>query len=162
LNALLPGLGSLSFSVINPAADSAAPQLTRAALSATSINLSQAGAGPLSLTIGTTDNLSGFDSAGFSFRSPSGNSSQFFFVDEFLSGSGLNGSFVGSINLGSNAEAGTWTLSSVSLDDQAGNSRNASGAAALNALLPGLGALSFQVLNSGIQPPPPLTRQPRS
>jgi hypothetical protein len=158
LNALLPGLGSLSFSVINPAADSAAPQLTRAALSATSINLSQPGAGPLSLTIGATDNLSGFDSGSFSFRSPSGNTSRTFFVDEFLSGSDLSGSFVGSINLGPStfgpsAEAGTWTLSNVFLDDQAGNSRSASTTTELNALLPGLGSLSFQVL-TGTPPLP--------
>jgi hypothetical protein len=147
LNALLPGLGSLSFSVINPSLDAVAPQLTRAALSATTVDLTQPGAGRLSLTIGATDNRSGFDTASFNFRSPSGNSSTSFFVNGFLSGSGLNGSFVGSINLGPNAEAGTWTLSNASLRDQAGNSRNASSAAELNSLLAGLGSLSFSVVN---------------
>ncbi|WP_236550482.1 hypothetical protein, partial [Cyanobium sp. Copco_Reservoir_LC18] len=49
--------------------DTSAPQITSAALSATSVDLSQPGAGGIRLTLGVSDAISGFDIGFINFTS---------------------------------------------------------------------------------------------
>ena len=154
LETLLPGLSGLSFQVINPLADSIAPQLRSFALNTTVVDLGQSASGSVGLTIGVADDLSGYVNGTFDFLSPSGNQSFSIYVDQYLSGTPLQGSFFGSNALDAAAEAGSWLLASATLRDAAGNqSVGHRFDGSLAALLPNLPALAFEVVRPDLSLP---------
>ncbi|MCB8760260.1 DUF7035 domain-containing protein [Planktothrix agardhii] len=140
---------SLSFTVTNVNSDAVAPELVGVSLTATSVDASS-GQGSMGVELQVSDNSSGFSSGSVSFSSPSGqNSFELYLPDDpsyLVSGTELAGTY--SINdlLPQGAEAGTWTFSSLYLDDDAGNSRNYDGNA-LQLLGINPNSLSFTVTN---------------
>lgn len=154
LELLLPGLSTLSFQVINPLADAIAPTLTSASLNTTTVDFGQPGAGPVGLTIGIADDLSGFLNGSFDFLSPSGNQTFSIYVDKYLAGTSLTGTFFGSSPLDATAEAGTWILGTAALRDASGNLAVGSRFdGSLSSLLPALNTLSFSVVRPDLNLP---------
>jgi hypothetical protein len=117
---------SLSFTVTNVNSDGVAPELVGVNLTATSVDASS-GQGSMGVELQVSDNSSGFNYGFVSFSSPSGQKDFDLYLQDdpsyLVSGTELAGTY--SINdlLPQGAEAGTWTFSSLSLDDDAGNSR---------------------------------------
>jgi hypothetical protein len=113
------------------AGDSTAPTIVSYAFSTQTVNLSGNSAAPFQVTAQITDNLSGNAGEGYTssptqlrLRSPSKKQ----FVDVMLSdlqrisGTSTNGTFAGTGRIAPMSEAGTWTVESLLLVDQVGNS----------------------------------------
>ena len=113
------------------AGDTTAPKIVSYAFSTQSVNLTGNSAAPFQVTAQITDDLSGNAGEGYTssptqlrLRSPSGKQ----FVDVMLSdyqrisGTSTNGTFAGTGRIAPMSEAGTWTVESLLLVDQVGNS----------------------------------------
>ncbi|MCF3586290.1 FG-GAP-like repeat-containing protein [Planktothrix agardhii 1803] len=115
---------SLSFTVTNVNSDAVAPELIGVNLTATSVDVSS-GQGSMGVKLQVSDNSSGFNYGSVSFSSPSGqNSFGLYLRDDpsyLVSGTELAGTYSIKELLPEGAEAGTWTFSSLSLSDDAGN-----------------------------------------
>ena len=121
---------SLSFTVTNVNSDGVAPELVGVNLTATSVDASS-GQGSMGVELQVSDNSSGFNYGFVSFSSPSGQKDFDLYLQDdpsyLVSGTELAGTY--SINdlLPEGTEVGTWTFSSLYLNDDAGNSRNYDG-----------------------------------
>jgi hypothetical protein len=123
------GITQTSFQIAygpNPApgteSDSLAPSIQSFSLDSTSLDPSQPGGAFLSGRLSFRDNLSGFSNGSVGFRSDSGQSTTLYFdASDIISGTELGGVAFGSSQLNANAAAGTWRLTSISLQDKANN-----------------------------------------
>ena len=115
---------SLSVTPYDPASDKTAPTITSLALAPTSIDTSDA-ARTIKATVRVTDNLAGFSYGSVNFRSPSGRQSAYASFSSWnkTSGTDLDGTYESTMTVNRYAEPGTWKVDSVSLSDQASNSR---------------------------------------
>ncbi|MFN9174540.1 MAG: hypothetical protein ACK58N_08525 [Synechocystis sp.] len=107
------------------ASDGVAPTLIGASLGSSSVDASS-GEGRIRVQLQVGDNSSGFQGGFISFRSPSGSSSLSVSLSDpnnLISGTELSGTYGGGTLLSRFAEAGTWTFSSLNLQDDASNSR---------------------------------------
>ena len=113
--------------------DTLAPQIQSYAFSTQTVNLQGNSAGVFQVTAQITDNLAGNAGEGYissptqmRLRSPSGQQ----FVDVMLSdlqrtaGTPTNGTFTGTGRIAPYSETGTWTVESLMLVDQVGNTMN--------------------------------------
>ncbi|CAD5914359.1 Extracellular matrix protein 3 [Planktothrix agardhii] len=104
--------------------DEVAPELVGVNLTARSVDASS-GQGSMGVELQVSDNSSGFSSGYVSFSSPSGqNDFTLYLRDDpsyLVSGTELAGTYSIKELLPEGAEAGTWTFSSLSLSDDAGN-----------------------------------------
>jgi hypothetical protein len=150
----LAPLQDLHFEVINDNPDTTPPTLTFASLSQSSIDISAAELPPLSLSIGVSDDLSGYEGGYFQFTSPSGEESVAINMSRwnFVEGSLREGTFFGTTAPYATMELGQWTLTYASLLDEAGNFAQHYGQEELQEFLPGPGTLSFDVVATAPQP----------
>ena len=141
-------LQGLSFEVINDNSDTTAPTLTYASLSQSSIDISAPELAPLSLSIGVSEDLSGFLGGYFQFTSPSGENSVSINLSQsnFVEGNLREGTFFGTTEPYAAMELGQWTLNYATLLDEAGNFAGYYGQEELQEFLPGSGLLSFDVV----------------
>ena len=141
-------LQGLSFEVINANPDTTAPSLSFASLSQSIIDISAAQLQPLSLSIGVSDDLSGFNSGFFQFTSPSGDEDLTVSMNRwnFVEGNLREGTFFGTTSPYATMELGQWTLTYASLLDEAGNYASHYRQEALEEFLPGPGLLTFDVV----------------
>ena len=124
------GITQTSFQVVygsNPAPgtgpDSLAPSIQGFSLVSSSLDPSQPGGAYLSTALRLADNLSGFDSGSIRFRSASSSQTQtLYFGKSSFQGSTLAGTVYASQKLDPTTAAGSWSLDSISLSDNAGNS----------------------------------------
>jgi len=100
--------------------DTTPPVLTAFSFSPSAVNVATAPA-TVTATAQATDNLSGVDYVYVAFASPSGAHDMGGNM-YLISGSNLNGTFQGAIEVPPNSEAGTWTVTDVTALDNAGNS----------------------------------------
>jgi len=100
--------------------DTAAPNLLSLSVSPTTVDLT---AGPQAITvrIHVTDDLSGFESAGTELVSPTRNQSVGLANFRLVSGTALDGIYQGELTLPQFSEAGTWSVLSITLRDNARN-----------------------------------------
>jgi hypothetical protein len=102
--------------------DSLAPTIENFSLDSITLDPSAPGGAFLSGRLAIRDDLSGFSDGGLSFRSASGQTIFLSFGERnVISGSTLDGVFFASRELNPFVEAGTWSLNSIYLEDNAGN-----------------------------------------
>jgi sugar lactone lactonase YvrE len=127
---LLFGFSS-AFATSIQSADTTPPQLVSLGISPTLVNVGSADA-TITITARITDNLAGNAGAGYSsspsqisFKSPSGNQIVYAMLDEGsrVSGTALDGNYSYQMVVPRYAESGTWSVDSVLLVDQIGNSK---------------------------------------
>ena len=145
-----PALSSATFQVLNSASDNTAPALQSISLSTSQLDF---GSGQKSLVVtahlsddmsGLSDGIGGGSTVNIGFRSPSGQTVWATFdIQHPVSGNQLDGTFQATIQLPANAEAGTWTIQSLSMADEAGNYKYLTPTDT-----PALRSATFQVLNS--------------
>ena len=154
-SAIIPLILISSFSVILPAcaadSDTLPPDILGFDFSPKSVNTTASSA-YIKFTAHLTDDLSGFDQAHVSFRSPSDSqsiSASFSSYDR-VSGTDLDGIYESSVTLPRNSEQGTWTFRSGSLYDRVGNRRGLSRADMTNLGFP----VEFEVVSREDTTPP--------
>jgi hypothetical protein len=126
-NVLIVFIGILAVELSVPAAsaqdvDTAPPQLVNFTFSPTSIDVSAAPQ-TVTATVQVTDDLSGVSFFQATFQSPTSQQSQFS-TSSRIAGDPLNGTFQGTLSFPRFSQNGTWTLTTLRLQDQAGNSIN--------------------------------------
>ena len=101
--------------------DTKPPQLSSLAIKPTSVNTSSSSR-TVTLTAHITDDLSGFGSNGkLFFSSPSGKQSTVSTSFKRISGTATDGTYEIPVTFQQFSEAGTWSISTIRLSDQAGN-----------------------------------------
>ena len=124
------GITQTSFEIAygpNPAPgtgpDSLSPSIHSFSLDSSSLDPSQPGGAFLSGRLSFRDNVSGFSYGVLTFSPDSGQSTSLYFdASDIISGTELSGVAFASSQLNVNAAAGTWRLTSISLQDRANNS----------------------------------------
>lgn len=120
--AQLQGLGfPTSFQVTSAQTDSTAPNLTSLSIAPAQVDTTSS-AGTVTVTSAITDDISGFASGYVEFDSPSGNQIEYGHF-ELISGTNLNGTYHAVVTFPMSSEPGTWTITSVSVQDTANNTR---------------------------------------
>ncbi len=129
-SAMLASMGFPSGIQVNSNPDTTPPVLAGFALSTQAINVSN-GPQPVRLTMHLTDSPAGVVYSAPPFITPvvfTGPSGQLLYEEQqnvqFLSGTSQNGSWSVTVNFPQYAQQGTWTISSLSFEDAAGNVGN--------------------------------------
>jgi Ca2+-binding RTX toxin-like protein len=156
-----PALADLSFEVLNDDTDITLPVLQSISLSDTLVDIG-ANETTVLVTARLTDDVSGIFDGIFAngmshsppqitFVSPSGQRvTGMFDILHPISGDRLDGVFRAAVNLGPHAQAGTWKVESILINDEAGNAISLMGNRAPN--------LNFQVVNSKADTAAPTVR----
>ena len=139
-------------------ADTTPPVLVSFAFAPGSVDVT-ATAQNISVTAQATDNSSGISDIYCVFKSPSGSTTFAVECDYLVSGTPLNGVYTGLASLDTCKEAGTWTLESIIVTDQCGNTEYYAAVASGStpAFPPGT-VKTFTVINTN--PAPPATPLP--
>lgn len=134
--------------------DIVAPEITSIAVTPTSLDVTSE-AGKFDATITATDNLSGVRQISMQYRSPSGSQYLYFSASAYhrTSGTAQDGTYATSAQVSVDKEAGTYTLQTVTIQDEIGNytSYTPAEAAALGA------PVDLEVLSDGDNTPPTVT-----
>jgi hypothetical protein len=137
--ALLDAVGAVGFTQTGTG-DTAPPQAVSASVSPSTVDTSTTAA-TISVTVLLIDDFSGTQSASLRFVGPSG---QLLSVNvaaaDLVGGSALDGTYTKTATVPLFAEQGSWTLTLLTVVDQATNTRSYTG----QALIDAVGSLSFQ------------------
>jgi hypothetical protein len=124
-NTALPAYTPLRVTDTNP--DTTAPKVTGIGIQPASVDVSH-GQQDVTLDFHATDAQSGVTGVSYVATSPSGEQQLSGNIDSLFSGTPQDGHWDAVLTLGSHAEAGTWTISSVGATDAVGNSASLNGA----------------------------------